>query len=112
VADLKPPKILEGLKAIEDRGSIETARRVRQRISAVFVYAIAKGVAGLDPRASANERKCDRLSVNSAGYHSHHVPHGFRAAFSTIMNGWAERMERPMIARSSISCSPTCRRKR
>jgi integrase len=29
--------------------------------------------------------------LNRAGYHGHHVPHGFRAAFSTIMNEWANR---------------------
>lgn len=29
--------------------------------------------------------------LNRAGYHGHHVPYGFRAAFSTIMNEWAER---------------------
>ena len=29
--------------------------------------------------------------LNRAGYHGHHVPHGFRAAFSSIMNEWAER---------------------
>jgi hypothetical protein len=29
--------------------------------------------------------------LNRAGYHGHHVPHGFRAAFSTIMNEWTER---------------------
>jgi hypothetical protein len=29
--------------------------------------------------------------LNRAGYHGHHVPHGFRAAFATIMNEWAER---------------------
>src|SRR3546814_4196250 len=29
--------------------------------------------------------------LNRAGYHGRHVPHGFRAAFSTIMNEWAER---------------------
>ncbi|MDB5579218.1 MAG: integrase [Bradyrhizobium sp.] len=29
--------------------------------------------------------------LNRAGYHGHYVPHGFRAAFSTIMNDWAER---------------------
>ncbi|MES2451754.1 MAG: integrase arm-type DNA-binding domain-containing protein [Pseudomonadota bacterium] len=29
--------------------------------------------------------------LNRAGYHGHHVPHGFRAAFSTIVNEWAER---------------------
>jgi integrase len=26
--------------------------------------------------------------LNRAGYHGRHVPHGFRAAFSTIMNEW------------------------
>ena len=197
VAELKPPKILEVLKAIEDRGSIETAKWIRQRISAVFVYAIAKGIAELDPaeKLSAalkplrrgrqpaitnleqlrkmiddaegdyarpitrlalrflaltavrpnelrgarwdefedldgayplwripatrmkgnldrkNELDGDHLVplppqrvevlralwpltgylLNRAGYHGHHVPHGFRAAFSTIMNEWAER---------------------
>src|SRR3546814_16346737 len=29
--------------------------------------------------------------LNRAGYHGHHVPHGFRASFSTIMNEWANR---------------------
>src|SRR3546814_16271120 len=29
--------------------------------------------------------------LNRAGYHGRHVPHGFRAAFSTLMNEWAER---------------------
>lgn len=29
--------------------------------------------------------------LHRAGYHGHHVPHGFRAAFSTIMNEWVER---------------------
>ena len=33
--------------------------------------------------------------LNRAGYHGHHVPHGFRAAFSTIMNEWAERHGKP-----------------
>lgn len=32
--------------------------------------------------------------LNRAGYHGHHVPHGFRAAFSTIMNEWANRKGR------------------
>lgn len=33
--------------------------------------------------------------LNHAGYHGHHIPHGFRAAFSTIMNEWAERDGKP-----------------
>ena len=46
---LNAPKVLEVLHAIEARGSIETAKRVRQRISAVFVFAIAKGITDSDP---------------------------------------------------------------
>jgi integrase len=29
------------------------------------------------------------------GYHGRHVPHGWRAAFSTVMNERAERLGRP-----------------
>lgn len=49
IASLTPPHVLGVLRAIEQRGAIETARRVRQRISAVFIYAIAQGIALQDP---------------------------------------------------------------
>ncbi|RZL84381.1 MAG: integrase, partial [Sphingomonas sp.] len=49
IAQLTPPLVLGVLREIEARGSIETAKRVRQRISAVFVYAIAEGIAHTDP---------------------------------------------------------------
>lgn len=219
IAQLTPPLILGVLREIETRGAIETAKRVRQRISAVFVYAIAHGIATSDPAEKLgavlkplrkgrqpaitdivalrqmilaaeedNARPITRLGLrmlaltavrpselrgadwaefedldgklplwripsvrmkgdlerkeeiggdhlvpltpqavsvlraiwpltgggplvfpsnrhahrpmsenaigyllNRAGYHGHHVPHGFRAAFSTIMNEWAER---------------------
>lgn len=219
IAQLTPPLILGVLREIENRGAIETAKRVRQRISAVFVYAIAQGIATSDPAEKLgsvlkplrkgrqpaiteigalrtmiraveedNARPVTRLGLrmlaltavrpselrgaewaefedldgklplwripsarmkgdlerkeaidgdhlvpltpqavavlraiwpltgggplvfpsnrhahrpmsenaigyllNRAGYHGHHVPHGFRAAFSTIMNEWAER---------------------
>jgi integrase len=42
---------LSCMRSIERRGAPETARRVRQRISAVFVYAIATGRADADPAA-------------------------------------------------------------
>ncbi|MFC0205772.1 tyrosine-type recombinase/integrase [Novosphingobium soli] len=48
VSQLTPPKVLEVLQAIEQRGAIESARRLRQRISSVFVFAIAKGIAEKD----------------------------------------------------------------
>lgn len=44
-------RILEVLRAIERRGAVETARRVKQRCSAIFGYAIAKGSASVDPTA-------------------------------------------------------------
>jgi integrase len=218
IAELTPPLVMEVLAGIEARGAVETAKRVRQRISAVFAYAIAKGLADKDPaeklgavltplrkgrqpaivdldrlrrmisdaeqdharpvtrlalrllaltavrpnelraavwsefhdldgraplwRIPAARMKGDRerkeeiggdhlvplapqsvavlralwpltgscrllfpndrhrhkpmsenaigYLLNRAGYHGHHVPHGFRAAFSTIMNEWAE----------------------
>jgi integrase len=37
-------KVLEVLKDIEDRGAVETAKRVRQRISSVFIRTIAKAL--------------------------------------------------------------------
>ncbi|WP_226948687.1 tyrosine-type recombinase/integrase [Rhizorhabdus wittichii] len=49
IAQLTPPLVLAALREVEARGSIETAKRIRQRISAVFVYAMAKGIATTDP---------------------------------------------------------------
>ena len=219
IAQLTPPLVLGVLREIEARGSIETAKRIRQRISAVFVYGIAQGITKEDPAEKLGKvlkplrkgrqpaitdlvplrrmiiaaeedyaRPITRLALrllaltavrpselrgarwdefedlngklplwripasrmkgdldrkedlngdhlvpltaqavavlrvlwpltgegellfpnnrhphrpmsenaigyllNRAGYHGHHVPHGFRAAFSTIMNEWAER---------------------
>lgn len=219
IRELTPPLILSVLREIEARGSIETAKRIRQRISAVFTFSIAQGIVKDDPAeklgavlkplrkgrqpaitdliplrnmiVQAEEdhaRPVTRLALrllaltavrpselrgaqwreledlngreplwripsarmkgdldrkeeingdhlvplapqaiavlralwplsgsgpllfpgnrhphkpmsenaigyllNRAGYHGHHVPHGFRAAFSTIMNEWAER---------------------
>ena len=51
VKGITSPMVLEVIRAIEDRPSIETARRVRQRISAVYAYAIASGLADADPAA-------------------------------------------------------------
>ncbi len=45
------PVILNALRLIEERGSYVTASRVRQRISAVFAYAMAHELADQDPAA-------------------------------------------------------------
>ena len=52
LAAIESPKLLEMLNAIEQRGAIETAHRLRQRVSDIFVYAIAAGLAKADPAAS------------------------------------------------------------
>lgn len=49
VSEIEAPAVVNVLKAIEANGAPETARRVRQRISAVFVYAVGIGLAKNDP---------------------------------------------------------------
>jgi hypothetical protein len=51
LTDITPPLVLNVVRAIETRSGGETARRVRQRISAVFVYGIAVGIGQSDPAA-------------------------------------------------------------
>ncbi len=52
IKEITSPIVLTVVRAIENRSSIETARRIRQRISAVYSYAIASGIAESDPAAS------------------------------------------------------------
>lgn len=52
ISTIKAPKLLQVLTAVENRGAIETAHRLRSRISSIFVYAIAAGLAEHDPAAS------------------------------------------------------------
>ncbi len=42
IRQLDAPLVLASLRKIEARGSLETAKRVRQRMSAVFVHAISE----------------------------------------------------------------------
>ncbi len=46
---IAPADVLELLRAVEKRGARETARRLRQRISAVFELAIGEGWCSADP---------------------------------------------------------------
>ena len=55
VLAIDAPMILATLKKVDDRGAIETAHRLRQRISAIFVYGIASGRASSDPAASLSK---------------------------------------------------------
>lgn len=55
ISEIDEPMVLAVLRKIEKRGAIETAHRVRQRVSAVFVHAIAEGAASRDPAASVGK---------------------------------------------------------
>lgn len=49
ITEIKTPLLLDTIKRIEKRGSYEQARRVTQRVSSVFRFAIASGIAEYDP---------------------------------------------------------------
>ncbi len=51
IRDIDAPTVLGVLRLVEQRDAKETARRIRQRLSAVFVYGIASGRASEDPAA-------------------------------------------------------------
>jgi integrase len=49
ISDIKAPEILAMLRVIENRGTLETARIVKQMCGQVFMYAIATGRAERNP---------------------------------------------------------------
>jgi integrase len=49
IADIDTPTVLALLQSIESRGAIESAHRLRQRMSDIFTFAIAAGIARNDP---------------------------------------------------------------
>lgn len=49
VRDITVPDVLATLRAVEARDSFETTRRLRQRIAAIFSFAIASGKADQNP---------------------------------------------------------------
>lgn len=54
ITDLTAREIRDVLLVVQARGAIETAHRLRQRVSAIFVYGIAVGACANDPAASLN----------------------------------------------------------
>ena len=52
VAEIAAPEVLRVLKAVEARGRLETAKRLRATIGQVFRFAVATGRGDVDPTAS------------------------------------------------------------
>ncbi len=51
VDEITPLQVLEVLKAVESRGALEMARKVKQRLAAVFRFAVQTGRAKYNPAA-------------------------------------------------------------
>ncbi|ELL8318253.1 tyrosine-type recombinase/integrase [Escherichia coli] len=66
VNEIKPPVLLNVLRRIESRGATEKAKKVRQRCSEVFRYAIVTGRAEYNPAAD--------LTSAMSGHESKHYP--------------------------------------
>ncbi len=55
VKEITALDVLDTLRKVETRGAKDTARRIRQRISHVFQFCIAKGIADTDPAAQVEK---------------------------------------------------------
>jgi len=51
ISEIDGPMLLRVLRKVEARGAVDTAKRIRQHLSAVFQFAMAEGVASVDPAA-------------------------------------------------------------
>jgi hypothetical protein len=51
IGAITAPVVLNALRSVEQLGHLETTRRVRQRVSAVFAFAMSEGTATHDPAA-------------------------------------------------------------
>lgn len=52
LVDIDGPIILSMLRKVEARGAIDSAKRIRQHVSAVFAYGVAEGLVAADPAAT------------------------------------------------------------
>ncbi|MFT9064682.1 MAG: hypothetical protein ABF430_12835 [Acetobacter persici] len=69
IPEITPPMVLSVIKDIDKTRAIETASRVKQRLSAIFCYGIATGVGSSDPADVIKGGACSTEKGASAGYH-------------------------------------------
>lgn len=55
IGEVKPKQVLDALRAIEDRGAIDQAHRLCQRVESVFAFAIGEDLAELNPATMIRE---------------------------------------------------------
>jgi integrase len=72
VQQVEAPELLEMLRAVEARGALDIAKRLRQSVGAIFRYAIATGRAKRDPAADL------KGALKAAPRVEHHAALGIR----------------------------------
>jgi integrase len=87
--DITPAMVIEALRAVEARSAFETARRIRQRMSMVFGYAVAGGRCDADPAAIVEQALAPL------------PPKGRQPAVKTL-----EEARQVLVATASIPASP------
>ena len=55
VKEISALQVLDMLRKVEQRGAADTARRIRQRVSHVFQFCIAKGICEIDPASQVEK---------------------------------------------------------
>lgn len=79
VSAIDPQEVLQMLRTIEERGSLEMAKRVRQMVSSVFRFAIAEGKAKVDPASTLSDAMQARpRQKHRAALREHQLPEFFR----------------------------------
>ncbi|WP_455425694.1 tyrosine-type recombinase/integrase [Dryocola sp. LX212] len=82
VAEIQPLEMLEVLRLIEKRGSLEKLRKVRQYCNQIFDYAISTGRATINPTASLN----GTLTAPKAKHFPHLLENELPALLSALAN--------------------------
>lgn len=74
VDTIPPPVVLDVIRAIENRGSQEMARKVLQRMNAVFRYAIQTGTATYNPAADMKGALKEKETIHRPAISSEELP--------------------------------------
>lgn len=106
IASIRPAHILEVLRQIEDRGAVDQAHRMRQRISDVFVFAVASGLSETDPAAML--RKALR-PINKRNYPALDKIEDARNLLveDALLNGWPHtKLATRLMALTAVRSEP------
>jgi integrase len=85
IAEIESPEVLAALRKVENRGALDTAKRLRQTVGQIFRYAISTGRAKRDPSFDL------KGALMAAGRQQHHraMPREELPKFLVALNEYA-----------------------